>query len=256
MIEPLAQLWRKVAGRFQMLATSVMRSAIAPAFCAFLVIQATEARSAEPDTAATAVTNQPAETVSSETGRRGRDRDRRGSSRSSETSITTNGPATLETSASTNATGLDAFKIVTERNIFNATRGPRSSRSQAAASRKAPNVETFALGGTMSYDKGPVAFFVSSSSQYRKSVRVGDSIAGYLVKEIQSTTVRIENGAAAFELKVGEQLKREDEGAWIKEAKSEPIASSGSASAPGTDDGAGNDILKRLLEKRQKELNP
>src|SRR2546421_1583725 len=50
-----------------------------------------------------------------------------------------------------------AFKLITERNIFNSHRSarytaPRESGPQA-------RVDSFALVGTMSYEKGPFAFF-------------------------------------------------------------------------------------------------
>src|SRR5215216_2631603 len=50
-----------------------------------------------------------------------------------------------------------AFKIINERNIFNSRRYGRSTSSRRE-SRSATRVESFALTGTMSYEKGPFAF--------------------------------------------------------------------------------------------------
>src|SRR5262245_38315845 len=61
------------------------------------------------------------------------------------------GPAKLDESA---------FRIVSERNIFNANRSGGTVRS--TSSRRPVRVETFALVGTMAYEKGVFAFFEGS----------------------------------------------------------------------------------------------
>lgn len=155
----------------------------------------------------------------------------------------------------TNALSFDSFKMVAEKNIFNANRS-RTSRATGAAARKAPLVESFALAGTMSYEKGPVAFFVSATSQFRKAAKAGEAIAGYAVKEILPGSVKLEHAGGSIDLKVGEQMKREDEGAWQVSARAEIPASSTSAVSTNASSGAESEVLRRLLQKREKELNP
>ncbi|MBM3847524.1 MAG: hypothetical protein FJ405_14730, partial [Verrucomicrobia bacterium] len=46
-----------------------------------------------------------------------------------------------------------AFKIVSDRNIFNPNRSPRGSRTEGE-SRKPPKVETLSLVGVLEYEKG------------------------------------------------------------------------------------------------------
>src|SRR5205085_7839701 len=94
---------------------------------------------------------------------------------------------------STNPPGrldFQAFKILTERNIFDPNRssdsGPRSEP------RKAARVESFALVGTLSYEKGNFAFFDGSGSAYRKALKTGDTIAGYKIAEITAAGVKLE----------------------------------------------------------------
>lgn len=193
-----------------------------------------------------------------ESGRRSRDRDRdRGRDRRAGAEpSTTHAVSSEATSATNGSAGLDAFKILLGKNIFNANRGPRAGRSTNGPARRTPVVETFSLGGTMSYDKGPVAFFVSAASSYRMPAKVGDSIAGFRVKAIEPSGVKLEKDGAGFEMKVGEQMKREDQGAWSKPSQAEVVPVSSDAPAAPASSGGENDILKRLLEKRQKELNP
>src|SRR5262249_468863 len=64
------------------------------------------------------------------------------------------------------------FRIVTERNIFDPNRGP-AIRPRSGPTR---STDYFALVGTMSYEKGLFAFFDGTSSEYRKALKLGDSI--------------------------------------------------------------------------------
>ena len=155
-----------------------------------------------------------------------------------------------------------AYQLVAQRNIFNPNRSRRSSRSGGDSEKPAPRVDVIALSGTMSYTRGTFAFFDSSSSDFKKVLKPGEAIAGYTVKEIAQNHVQLEKESALFELKVGQQLRREEEGAWavISSASittsqnSTPTEDSASASA---NSGEGpSEALKRLLEQRKKENNP
>ena len=170
-------------------------------------------------------------------------------------------PATLGTS-------FESFRIISERNIFNQNRSPRSARRGPEKSRPVPVVQSLSLVGTMSYEKGNFAFFDGSSSDYKKSVKAGEKIADYEVKEIKPSCVKIANDKQEFEIKVGQQLRREDEGEWQLSTASSRVAgrtngSSGSnasgeqstaaTSSPGNT--SEDEALKRLMEKRAKEMN-
>ena len=60
------------------------------------------------------------------------------------------------------------FRIVSERNIFNAN---RSGGQVRLATRRPARVESFTLVGTMAYEKGTFAFFEGSSSEFTKAVK-------------------------------------------------------------------------------------
>ena len=111
-----------------------------------------------------------------------------------------------------------AFRIVAERNIFNAN---RSGGQVRLPSRRATSVEFFTLVGTMDYEKGTFAFFEGSSSQLTKVMKANDVVAGHKLVTILPNSVKLETDGTQIELPVGSQMRREDEGAWqVAEARS------------------------------------
>lgn len=176
------------------------------------------------------------------------------------------------------------FQAINDRNIFNPNRTRRSRYAEVEEEKpKEPKIEVVALTGTLSYAKGTVAFFDSASSEFRKAAKVGDQIAGYLLKEIAQSQVALERESQLVQLKVGQQLRRQDEGPW--EVTSDAVINSGSNNGgrssrsgssssraarrdeggeaattaatptPGaSSSGEGpSEALKRLLEQRKKE---
>jgi hypothetical protein len=136
-------------------------------------------------------------------------------------------PAATAAAPSTNAaSSLDysSFKIISDRNIFN-TR--RSARYVASAPRtRASRSESFALVGTMSYEKGPLAFFDGTRSDYRKVLKPDDTIAGFKVTAIETTHVKLASPTNEVELRVGMQLRREEEGEWHMSERPENLEQS------------------------------
>ena len=159
----------------------------------------------------------------------------------------------------------DSFRIISQRNIFNPNRSSRPDRTPTITTRREPErrgrTESFALLGTLSYEKGSFAFFDGSSSRYQTSLQPADTIAGYKITAIASSHVKLEStNGQAIELPVGMEMKRQDEGGWLLAARAD---SSGglsrlSATDAGTGPGSGGDsdeILKRLMQNREQEAN-
>ncbi len=165
-----------------------------------------------------------------------------------------------------------SFRMVVERNIFNASRSGRS-QSRDRDNRRPTRVETFGLVGTMTYDKGPLAFFDGSSSEFRKALKPGAAIAGYQLEAIHPEAVTLRHASNSFELRLGSQMRREDDGEWKVAGQFDSAAASSggsgggfgrgtSGSGGGTGAGASggsasggdvSEVLKRLMEKREKE---
>lgn len=151
-----------------------------------------------------------------------------------------------------------AFRIVTERNVFNPNRIGRSRDSDAPPP---PRTETIALVGTMeSGAKGLQAFFDSSDAAYRKALREGDTVAGYTVKKIHADRVELTAGETATTLAVSQQLQRKEGGEWTVSARevprAAPTAAAGAAGAaePPPIPANASEVLRRLMEQRQKQL--
>ncbi len=170
-----------------------------------------------------------------------------------------------------------SFRIITDRNIFNPNR--RRDRGRGGGEeRAAPRVDWFSLVGTMSYEKGNFAFFDGSGFQYRKVLQPEASIAGYKILEVTQNSAKLSAGTNQIELRIGAQMRREDEGEWSlanrfgdagmastsgatsSSSGTETNATSGAESAASDTassaaSGADSDILKKLMQRREKEMN-
>jgi hypothetical protein len=81
----------------------------------------------------------------------------------------------------------ESFKLLIERNIFDPQRRkpiPASQRKQAPPP-PPPREESFALVGVFMNGKDKVAFFEGSDREWSGSRKVGESIAGFVLKEIE-----------------------------------------------------------------------
>jgi hypothetical protein len=158
------------------------------------------------------------------------------------------------TNSSTNGTYAQ-FRIITERNIFDTTRSPRSSR-QEREPRSSARVQTFTLVGTLRYEKGPYAFFDGSSPEFRKVLETGHKIAGHKITAIGQDAVTLQSGTNTLELPVGARMRREESG-WHMQDEGQAVrkaSAPGSSAPPSTAAGEESDIIKRLMEQREQEL--
>jgi len=93
------------------------------------------------------------------------------------------------------STSFDAFRLITDRNIFNPNRTGRRDRSTEEAP---PRTDVISLVGTMDSDRGLRAFFDGSESAFRKALRVGDSIDKFKVTQIAPNLVDLERDGKSF----------------------------------------------------------
>jgi hypothetical protein len=125
-------------------------------------------------------------------------------------------------------------------------------------------VDSFALVGILSYEKGQFAFFDGTSSEFRKVLQSEGTIAGYKIIGISQKGVKLEAAGKQIELPVNYQMRREDEGEWqvaVRSGSDTPSgpsssASSGSsatATATATASPEVNEVLKKLMERREQE---
>jgi hypothetical protein len=166
---------------------------------------------------------------------------------------TNRGPASLE---------WPAFQVVVAGNIFDPNRRPRT-RGIVRPPETTRARDYFTLVGTMSYEDGTFAFFNGSSSEFEKALKRSDIIAGYKVAAIDPDFVKLSRETNQVELRVGMQMRRDDDGSWFRSSSSpaynersfEPAPSSTTGSASPSDAGpsADSDVIKRMMERREKE---
>jgi hypothetical protein len=163
-------------------------------------------------------------------------------------------------------------QFITDRNIFDPNRQPHDTsrphftRPTTTIPASAP---AFTLVGTMSYQKGIFAFFNGNQDDLKKALSVSEKIAGYMVAKIDYGRVTLEatNQDQQLELKVGDVM-REENGKWEMtgpgdlsigtsstgtDAGAAPANTSGGTGTTPASASAPNDILKRLMEKREQE---
>lgn len=110
--------------------------------------------------------------------------------------------------------GFKPFAVITQRNVFNANRGPAQPGAAAPKPPRPPKVEAFALLGTMSSARGAVAFFDGTSTTYRKAVETGEKLGAYTVAAIAHDRVTLTVGDRELCLPLKMQFRREDQGEW------------------------------------------
>lgn len=161
------------------------------------------------------------------------------SGKSSGKSSSKNAPAPATAAAPTGT--FDDFKAIPDRNIFNTRRFAGRTQTDAPApqqQRRERVVESFALLGTLQYEKGHVAFFEGSSSSHPKSAKVDESIGGCKITAIEPASITLDAGGKPVELKVGYMLRREDDGPWqAREAERPQDYGYGSSSSFGSSSG-------------------
>ena len=171
--------------------------------------------------------------------------------------------------AATNYVKFSAF--ITDRNIFDPNRVPHFTSSDTPYRRPPTRIinrsaPALTLVGTMSYEKGMFAFFNGNTDELKKALQVGQQIAGYTIVEILPGSVKLETADTKkqFPMRVGDAMRKEG-GKWVfgdvgdlsggTGAAAATESSGGDSAAPATPASAGepNEILKRLMLKREKD---
>lgn len=151
------------------------------------------------------------------------------------------------------ADSFEAFESIVERNIFNPNRTNRVRKSDDAPP---PRVDTVTLVGTIDNELGRRAIFESPDAAYRKAMYEGEIIGGLTLTRISSRTVQFTQGDRPVTLRVGDQLRRAEGGTWRvapRDIRAELARTSEAAGLPPIPPDA-SDVLRRLMEQRQKQL--
>lgn len=184
--------------------------------------------------------------------------------------------AQASSAAEFDSTKLAGF--ISERNIFDPNRVPRASGGSAPRRITVTRPRTHASGtphitlvGMMSYEKGWFAFFNAGDSENKKVLAPGGDIGGNTIKTVAASEVTLIGAdKKEFTMQIGDQLQP-DGSRWklvdradvshTTNLDSAPATTPEGATAPADAPAAtappanleGNDILKRLMEKRAQE---
>ena len=155
-------------------------------------------------------------------------------------------------------------RLISDRNIFDPDRQPRTPGAPQRVAPKPRQVDApeFGLVGIMDFPRGTFAFFDGNASEFKKAVGPNGTVAGYTVTRIGGNTVTLlDPKQKPLELRIGTRLRRDGEAGWQVSMGSTNafVARGGSddaATATGDagGDAAANEILKRLLKKREQEM--
>ena len=166
----------------------------------------------------------------------------------------------------------EVARRVADRNIFDPERQPRirgesrpTPKPKVVASADAPE---FGLVGVITYPRGTFAFFDGNASEFHKTLQLNAVIAGQTLSTItpQSITLMATNRPPNL-LRVGQRLRQDSEGVWqlvtglggegfkrLGSAGGATGTSSASSTTPSEDPPGSDEILKRLLKKREQEM--
>lgn len=164
--------------------------------------------------------------------------------------------------------GYDAYKVVRTRNIFDPNRKAVREAPPARSNTPArPRSSSFTLTGTMVREGRSLAFFSGSRSEFSKVISVGDSVADFKVIAIEPGEVALERDGKKMALAIGKPFQIEgkpgdpveaEEPAPSAEGATPPASpESGAApapSAPPAGSDAKSEVLRKMMERRAKEM--
>ncbi len=171
------------------------------------------------------------------------------------------------TQAAEKPAGYDTFQLIRTRPIFDPNRKPpkKESDQPRAVTPSRPKSVHLALTGTMVTEARKLAFFTGSRSEFNKIVSVGEKLGDYTVATITASEVKLDQAGKPTVVTMGKRLQLEGTEADAVEPEPAPAAPAGTSATPAADGsaapaasppsgGSPSDILKRMMERRAKEI--
>lgn len=161
----------------------------------------------------------------------------------------------------------DSFRVIFERNIFSKDRlPPQSSQPSNRVARKQV-LAIYVLRGTAA-EAGRAhrfAFVEEQVSEQSQTVKVGDEILGGGIKGVYMNYVLFEQNGVVRKIKVGEEFgqtsttvyteeKEETEETKTAESSEQAVPEPDKSADPKESTTDENELLKQLMERRQREL--
>lgn len=160
-------------------------------------------------------------------------------------------PASSPAVATAPAGNLEAFALLTERNIFNPN---RTARTRAAPEEKPVRTEEVALVGVVGFGQSTAAVFHSADPRLKGEAGPGGRLGEFTVVAVSPSAVELRAGERTFTLAVAQRLTRVEGGEWTASAAPVPEARSRTEAAPVEVPANASEVLKRLMKQREKQL--
>lgn len=170
----------------------------------------------------------------------------------------------------------EAYRVIAQRNLFSPSR-VATPPPTTTVSVPPPPAETVTLTGVVVLDGQATALFAGSTADLSGACHAGDSLGTLRVTTVSTAGARVDADGqeGTLRLAVGQSLRRLQGQPWQWSAAAPALASavppppatpsaaatspaSPSATAPATAAPSADaaEILKRLIERRKKEMNP
>lgn len=160
-------------------------------------------------------------------------------------------PASSPAVATAPAGNLEAFALLTERNIFNPN---RTARTRTAPEEKPVRTEEVALVGVVGFGQSTAAVFHSADPRLKGEAGPGGRLGEFTVVAVSPSAVELRAGERTFTLAVAQRLTRVEGGEWTASAAPVPEARSRTEAAPVEVPANASEVLKRLMKQREKQL--
>ncbi|MBZ0256647.1 hypothetical protein K8I31_11330 [bacterium] len=145
---------------------------------------------------------------------------------------------------------LSDFSLIFERNIFNPNRQKKEPERPVI---ETPKQDEISLVGTLVSETQRYAFFDGSSPEYSRVLAVGAEIGGGAIQTIDVSSIQLRLGEEDVTVPVGKRLVREKDQPWRLQDAPRRIESRSNNDGPREQPTPANDLLRKLMERRNQE---
>lgn len=145
---------------------------------------------------------------------------------------------------------LSDFSLIIERNIFNPNRQKKEPERPVI---ETPKQDEISLVGTLVSETQRYAFFDGSSPEYSRVLAVGAEIGGGVIQTIDVSSIQLRLGEDDVSVPVGKRLVREEDQPWRLQDAPRRIESRSKNDGNKEQPTPANDLLRRLMERRNQE---
>ena len=175
------------------------------------------------------------------------------------------GPLGAEEKASLAKPEYKDFKIILNRNIFDPDRRPKTVYTPVSTRKtKTRTKERIHLMGSLISDTRTISFWDGSGLEGSGELNVGENVAGYRICKILTDKVSLEKEGRRLEVPIDSSLVMNDAGDWeigsadaeyFREEVSPDNTTEKKSSGDEQESGDMNDLLKKMMERRKREID-